>query len=189
MEKLLESYETLLNLSTQLRFLDALCDTANDEELCLRQIQIKNFFRTISFSKSVNDMSINYGLIIACSLLDEYNRFFTVEAAPEYKERIVRLKRMTKPVLSRLKRWPDLKDYRNYMLAHNFRIKDKSFFSSKSQSFNFCVPNSYSEFKLLSELLTTLVRCVSDQFPDLQELRNQDVRMIDKSIYPSRRLM
>ena len=71
------------------------------------------------------------------------------------------------------------------MLAHNFRIKDKSFFSAETSSFTFRVPNSYLEFKLLSELLTNLVRCVSDQFPDLQQLRNQDARMIDKINLPA----
>ena len=188
MEKLLESHQTLLNLITQLRFLAALCDTANDVELGLKQIQVKNFFRKVSVSKSVNDMSINYGLIIACSLLDEYNQRFTIGVVPELSERVLRLKQMTKPIFQRLKRWPDLKDYRNYMLAHNFRIKDQSFFSADLTSISYAVPNSYNEFKFLTELLTILVKCVSDQFPDLYAQINTESRMDEKISLPAQEI-
>lgn len=187
MQKLLESYKTLTQLITQIRFLAAICDTANDDSLGLNKIKVQNFFIPLPLGRSINDVTINYGLIIACSILDEYNKEVTVGKLPtDLKERLGRLKQMTKPIIHKLKRWPDLQKYRNNILAHNLKIKDGvSFFSDQFSLHTYRVPNTYLEFKLLVELLSILVRCVGDQFPEILSQIDMTERMDERLKLPN----
>src|SRR5262245_22162366 len=126
MEKLLESYKTLAHLATQVLFFIEVHNTYTENERLLNQIKFKGHYANLPLAKAISGSLLNYAIIIANSFFDEYNLQFTPSKHPVYKDRIIKLKNITKPVLNRLKKWTNFKDYRNYILAHSFRVKETS---------------------------------------------------------------
>jgi hypothetical protein len=71
--------------------------------------------------------------------------------------------------MQRINKWGNLKDFRNYILAHGFRVKDKSLFAKGIEPFKFKVPHSNSEINLLAELMRVITTCIANEFPELVE--------------------
>lgn len=169
MKKLIESYKTLLHLGTQIAFFTEVYHTYRDNEEYLNKIKFKNHYATIPLSKAISGSLQNYAHIIACAFIDEYNKEFTAFKHPEFSERLIRLKEIAKPALKRLNAWSDFKNYRNYILAHNYRIAGKSIFATDFESINFNVPHTNAETVLLSEIIKIITICISQEFPELNE--------------------
>jgi hypothetical protein len=104
---------------------------------------------------------------MSCSFIDEYNEHLAPTKHPEFADRIKRLKQITKPVISRINRWKDLKDYRNNVLAHNLRIKEESFFSKGFKKKFYNAPHSNSEIIFLAKLLPIITNCIAIEFPEV----------------------
>ena len=111
---------------------------------------------------------------------DEYNREFTSSKHPAFKDRIDRLKKLTKPVLKRLNKWTHFKDYRNYILAHSFRFKDQSIFDTDFKPFKFNAPHTNSEIILLAELMRIITTCIAQEFPELVAKMNLKENLLSK---------
>lgn len=180
MEKLLESYKSLCFLATQVLFFIEAHKTLKENEELLNQIKFKDHYSNLPFSASISGTLLNYSLIIGTSFFDEYNREFTSSKHPLSKQRIDRLKQITKPVMRRLSKWPHLKDYRNYMLAHSFRFKDQSIFDKEFRTFRFIVPHTNSEIILMTELMGIIITCISQEFPELQKKMDFNENMLTK---------
>lgn len=117
MEKLVESYKILTHLGTQMLFFIEVHNTYMENEETLNKIKFKGHYANLPFAKAISGNHLNYLLIIANSYIDEYNENFTASRYPEYADRINRLKKITKPILKRINKWTNFKDYRNYILA------------------------------------------------------------------------
>lgn len=167
MDKLLESYKSLIHLGTQVSFFIEVHDTYTENEVLLNQIKFKGHYANIPLAKGISGSLLNYSIIIANSFFDEYNKEFTSSKHPEYKDRINRLKRITKPVLKRLSKWTNFKDYRNYILVHSFRFKEKSVFDKDFKPFKFNAPHTNSEIILLANLMKVVTICIAQEFPEL----------------------
>ncbi len=167
MEKLLESYKSLAHLGTQILFFIEVHNTYTENEVLLNQIKFKGHYSNIPLAKGISGSLLNYSIIIANSFFDEYNEEFTSAKHPEYKDRINRIKKITKPVLKRLSKWTNFKDYRNYILAHSFRFKDKSIFDKDFKPFRFNAPHTNSEIILLANLMKVVTTCIAQEFPEL----------------------
>ncbi|CAN5523400.1 hypothetical protein BH11BAC3_BH11BAC3_37290 [soil metagenome] len=86
---------------------------------------------------------------------------------PEYADRINRLKKMTKPVLKRLNKWTNFKDYRNQLLAHNLRVDGNSIFDNNFGRKDYKIPYTNSESILLANMIKIIMNCIGTEFPEL----------------------
>lgn len=169
MNKLLESYKTLLHLGTQVLFFIEVHHTYTENEEYLNNVKFKGHYANIPFAKAISGSLQNYSMIIAVSFFDEYNELLTPSEIPAFADRIVRLKTINKPVLDRLKKWKDFKDFRNHILAHPLRVHKKSIFSKNSVPITFSVPHSNSEVILLAELMKIITTNIWCEFPEIHD--------------------
>lgn len=101
-------------------------------------------------------------LMNTCSYLDEYNKNFLAKAEPEFRERIIQIKQIAKPAFKKLNEWKDLKEYRNQMIAHNFRVdSDKFSFYMLGQ---YSAPRTYRDLALLRKHLAMINAIVQAEF-------------------------
>lgn len=180
MDKLLESYKILTHLGSQILFFIEVHNTYMENEETLNKIRFKGHYANLPFAKAISGNHLNYLLIVANSYIDEYNENFTASRYPEYAYRINRLKKITKPILKRINQWTNFKDYRNYILAHNFRIKGQSIFDKDFKKFHFKVPHSNSEIVLLAELIRMINLTIAREFPELIDDKYFTDTILDK---------
>ena len=169
MERLLESYKTLFYPANQIIFFNEIYETYRDNEDYLNKVKFKNHYAYLPLAKAISGNFQNYTIILLCSFIEEFNEEFTIVRHPEYANQINRIKKLTKPVLKRISQWKNLKDYRNQILAHNFRNKGKSLFSKSVAPISFNVPHTNSEFVLLTELIRIITTCIALELPGLFE--------------------
>jgi hypothetical protein len=167
MEKILESFKILGSLGTQILFLIEAHETAMANSGILSDIKFKGHYENHPFPNSIWSMFQNYAFLMCSSFLDEYNEEFTPHKHPEYADRIMRLKRITKPVMRRINKWTDLKDYRNIVLAHNYRIKRTSLFAADNKGRYFNVPHTDDEIVLLSRLIPIITMHIVEEFTEI----------------------
>lgn len=109
----------------------------------------------------------NTVLLNVCSYIDEYNRHFLIEAELQFKERILSLKKIAKPAFKRVNKWTGLKDYRNEMIAHNFRVNGAVFSFNKHGQYN--APRTYADLAILRKYLMMVQTIIEAEFqPELQ---------------------
>lgn len=180
MDKLLESYKILSYLGSQIFFFIEIHNTYTENEETLNKIKFSGHYSNLAFAKAISGNHLNYLLIIANSYIDEYNENFTPSKHPSYLARINRLKKITKPILKRINKWTHFKDYRNHILAHNFRIKGQSIFAKDFQTFHFKAPHTNSEIVLLAELIRMININIAFEFPELLDDKYYTETILDK---------
>ena len=182
MNELKNSINTLFNLQTQIHLaVETLNEIGNNYET-LREIKLDNFFdKNTNLETSSHTLISSYAIILFCSFMDEYEKYFN-QSELEFieKERILRVKRKNSPGIKRIKKWKDLKKYRNYLAAHNFRINGKSFFSNEFEKLEFKIPNTISEKNLFSGIIYIICQNIKNEFPEIIQMFNINERMIDK---------
>lgn len=159
-----ENLKTFLHLGTQINFFNTVILTYRDNEEYLNKVKLPGFYSDAPFTKAVSGFLQNYQIIIICSLLDEFDKQFIPLKYPEHSEKILKVKEITKPIKKRINKWKDLKNYRNYILAHNLREKDISIFSEKYTKKTYKIPYSNSEHYLLGELAILIINFTTEVF-------------------------
>jgi hypothetical protein len=129
----------------------------------------------------VNDYLQEYFLILTCSFLAEYRKEFTEKNCPELAPKIRVFRYKIKPVLKRIAQWKGMENYRNRILAHNFRLLNGvSIFDKASGKETYHLPVEYDEFVLLGELLALITTNMGIEFPELLEKLNWTETIADK---------
>ncbi|MDU8357655.1 hypothetical protein [Pseudomonas syringae group sp. J309-1] len=126
-------------------------------------------------------------VIDVCAFLDEFKAF---RSLAKESERVKSVCRATKPALQRIEELKGLRDYRNALAAHNFRVegsKDEVILLSdytKSQDY----PNSIAELFFLSSLCITIIEAVCTEFNSelRQALTSYELSLEDDSDIPLR---
>lgn len=167
MERITESLKTILHLGTQIQFFNTVIHSYSENEEYINEIKLPGFYSDAPFAKAVSGFLQNYQIIIICSLLDEFDREFTIQKHPEYSDKILNSKQVTKPIRKRINQWKDLKNYRNYILAHNLREKETSIFSNNYTKRTFKIPYSNSEHQLLGELSILIIQLTTEIFKEI----------------------
>lgn len=181
MDKLLASYKVLSHLATQVLFFIEVHETYSDNELYLNQVRFKGHYSNMPLAKAISGSLFNYSLIICNSFFDEYNEEFTSSKHPEYTDRINRLKKITKPVIKRLSKWTDFKNYRNHLLAHNLRVNGVSIFDTGFLKKDYKIPHTNTEIILLANMMKIITYCISLEFPELVENINWNENILSKT--------
>lgn len=167
MEKLLASFKVLSTLATQIFFFIEVHETYSQNAGYLNVLKFKGYYSKFPLAKAISGSLLSYSLIIINSFFDEYNEEFTASKHPEYAERINKLKKITKPVLKRLSKWSDFKNYRNHVLAHNLRVNSISMFDPEFSKKDYKVPQTNSEIILLANMVKIITHCISLEFLEL----------------------
>lgn len=114
---------------------------------------------------TINTMSFENGCVLVTSYFDEYHGHFT---------RLLneREKKYINPYFKRIKKvlnlFPDIKDFRNQVVAHNLRVKSKSIPTNKSLN-SFIVPQTIIEFSLVIECIKYITTIINRMFPSAME--------------------
>lgn len=101
-------------------------------------------------------------LMNACSYLDEYNKNFLVKSEPQFHDRILQVKKIAKPAFKKVNKWKDLWEYRNHMIAHNFRIDGDKFSFYMLGQYN--APRTYRDLVLLRKHLAMINAIIQAEF-------------------------
>ncbi len=182
MKDLIYIINTLFNLHTQIKFTVTTLDRVFENKEYINNLKFNSEFfdNQIPFQTSINTVISNHCIILFWSFLEEYENFNPAKFDIDLQKRILQVRKLNKPGLDRIKKWKDLKDFRNHLVAHSFKIKGKSFFSDEIKNLEYKIPNTISE-KLLFLLITELI-CLNirDEFPEVFLSIDPKSKMIDK---------
>lgn len=103
------------------------------------------------------------------SFIDEFHRSFFQNCEPEFKSKVLIIKKMTTPVFKRINQWKDLKEFRNTIVAHPWRDKKGNFVVPDINKNK--VPRNWFEHIVLVNLINyayDIIRTVfQDHFPPM----------------------
>lgn len=109
-------------------------------------------------------------LIITVSLFDELNKYiFKYRSEDALTQRKIELLgSIIEPAIEEIKKWNDIRKFRNNVLAHNFRIDSNDFesvhLSNKLDSYN--IPQSYLDLIILFKYWDTITKIAEEMFKD-----------------------
>ncbi|MDQ0967852.1 hypothetical protein QFZ20_003255 [Flavobacterium sp. W4I14] len=110
---------------------------------------------------TINTMSFENGCILVTSYFDEYHGHFTRLLNEQQKKYINPYFKRIKSVLNL---FPDIKAFRNQVVAHNLRVKNQSVPTNKSLN-SFIVPQTIIEFSLVIECIKYITTIINRMFP------------------------
>ena len=174
--------KTLLKLRAQI----ILCiETLNEilehnEEL--KDIRLENFPNyEVNLGQSSFTIVSNHSIILMCSFLDEYEGYFNTHYLKNTDpNRILKIRIKNKPGLDRIKKWKDLKNFRNYFAVHNFRIKGKSFFSEDIKTITMKIPYTLSELSLFAGILNLICINILNEYNEIAQTIDIEENMLVK---------
>jgi hypothetical protein len=172
-KKLKGSLYTLLHLANHINLMFKAATLVKNKSKEWNPV-VSEFDTTITFDKVAIPAFAHNIYILTCSFLDEWEQQLTPIKIPEYADRILKLKNVTKPFTKRIKKWSSLDDFRNIVLAHNLRVKGEDIFTSdKKHSIKF--PFADSELHLLFAIIQVLGQELLDEFKDIELDPNRSI--------------
>ena len=168
MESIKYSFKTLGDLATKIKLHQEVHSESMKNKDILNQIHLSTFYqnKNLSFQNIISSSSLNWIIIDTISFIDEYEKKLTAYNYPNYSDKILLLKKINNPALRRIKKWTDLKKYRNTILVHNLTIKNKHIYSFQNPiKYNY--PKNNDEVKLLSDLILIISKNIGFVFNKL----------------------
>lgn len=157
-------------------------DSIRASQEIVNQLKYSNdFYNSVSFSRSLCSQLSYFSIIQFCSFLDEYENFNSnLNEGNDIKERILKIRKKNKYGLRTInKKWPDLKNYRNNILAHNLQIKGKSFFENEeNEILEYKVPGNLNEQILFIKIVEKICANIYFEFEDIldkTEINNYNI--------------
>ena len=183
MNDLNQVIKTLLNLQSQINLIVETLNEIGNNCKTLSNIPLNNFFKGgMNLENSTHTLLSNYSIVMFCSFIDEYEKHFSISFLKSVDpERIKKVKVKNNAGMKRIKKWKDLHNFRNFMVAHNFRTKSgKSFFSEEFESFTFIIPNSISEKNLFVDITLLVCQNLKIEFPEIFNSLDPNELMLNK---------
>lgn len=150
-------------LEESIHILNVLNNLINEHQRALAHLTEYNV--DVNVFMTLNHMTFQYTIIQVASYLDEYHSYFSQNLNEIQKEYIKPLYRRIKEEINR---FPDVKNFRNHISAHNLRIKNKSV--ALYQDFNtYRVPQNIIELGFLTVCIDTLTKIINGMFPGTYE--------------------
>lgn len=174
--------KTLLKLRAQILLCVETLNEIIDHHLELKHIKLDNFTNyEVNIGQSSYTIISNHSIILFCSFLDEYENYFNTHHLKGVDSvRILKVRKNNKPGLDRIRKWKDLKTFRNYFAAHNFRIKGKSFFSEDIEQISIKIPNAPSEKKLFAAIVNLICINILNEFTEIGQFIDIEENMLIK---------
>jgi hypothetical protein len=134
MKDIVETFKILGHLATQMDMMMSVArKTYTHGDAMDTVIHMEGWFADQRYSKLLLTINLNHLIIFANSYLDEFERYLTISNYPDHKDQILAYKRVISTALKRVEKWKYLKDYKNELLVHNLRVKDRSIFAADHQ--------------------------------------------------------
>ncbi|MFS4467532.1 hypothetical protein [Maribacter sp. 2210JD10-5] len=148
----------------------------------MQKIELKNFFdKSMNLEISSHALLSNYSIIMFSSFIEEYDKYFNPgHLSAVDSRRILNVKEKNLPGLKRIRKWKDISRFRNHMVAHSFRFKNKSFFSDEIEELNFKIPNKISEKNLFAGIVHLICMNIRDEFLEYVINFDNNQVMLDK---------
>ncbi|WP_066221659.1 hypothetical protein [Formosa haliotis] len=181
-KKLKEVITTLNHLQSQINLTVESLNEINRHQHTLEEIKLENYFdKNFNLKLATSGVLANYSILLFCSFLDEYNDFFNVGYLKSCNhETIARVRQQNRAGIKRINKWKDLYNFRNHLIAHNFRIKNNSFFSNETEMYEYKIPNTLSEKNLFSGIIYFICLNIRDAFPEVVHELNMPKKMVEK---------
>lgn len=112
--------------------------------------------------------ALEHGLILVVSYIDEYNNHFSIclknSKPPAYCKKLWNVIKVIHNEINKL--FPDLKDFRNHFLAHNYRVdrKENIFLNAVIRTYQ--VPQNIADYILLTTLINKSHTLFKNEFPE-----------------------
>lgn len=165
-ENIKESLNILAQLATQIDYLKENWLTLFKNQEYMKQLKLAGYYHNQTFVETTSGIIQNMIIIKANAFLDEYNQEFNVSKFPEYKDQILRIKRICKPIMRVINKWSDIKSYRNEILGHNLRKDGESLFLSKT---NYKIPFTNYDHLALCELIFMIADQLKYEFENIMK--------------------
>jgi hypothetical protein len=112
-------------------------------------------------------------LMESVSFIDEYEQSFFHRCEPEFKEMVIKAKKICQPVLRKVKEWKDLKNFRNQIVAHPWRDKNGNFVIPDLNKHS--IPRNWFEYVVLVNLMGYIFDIINSVF--LLEMKKMFIYM------------
>jgi hypothetical protein len=170
MKNIIDVYKGLSHQFTQAKLSVLIIEQNFVNKDYLDVIKFKeDFYNLNTFSESTRALLGNLSIIQFCSFLEEYERF-NINLTDDYsiKERIITVRKQNKYGIRRINSWDDLKNFRNQLVAHNFQIKNKSFFNNEDNKiFEYNIPDTLNEKKVIIKIMEKICLNITHEFPEI----------------------
>jgi len=182
MEEIENSFKTLSQIATQIDFLLLISKvTYENGDILDNIVSLEGYYAEHRYSKAILSVNLNNVIVFANSYLEEFNKQLIVGKFPQYADRIITYRRIVSPALKRIEKWTDLRNVRNELLVHNYRVKGTSIFSTTHQLREYNAPFKDQEILLLGELILLINKQLIVFFPDeIKNILGDNDRIIDK---------
>ena len=118
-------------------------------------------------------------LIDSVSYLEEYEQVFGIKTEDEFRDRIKIVKTINKPLISRIKKWKDLKILRNQLLAHNLRQGKNGLYIFDVENLGYNAPRTVNDLFLLSNLIQFSTETINSEFlKELKTINNKNLKEV-----------
>ncbi|WP_226065515.1 hypothetical protein [Kaistella polysaccharea] len=175
MKQLVEVYKGLSFLFTQTKLTVISIEKCLIKSEYINEIQFdEEFYNRTPFSNSIRALLSNYSVIQFCSFLDEYKKFNqTLTDNESLKARIRKVRDKNKYGLKRINKWTNLYDIRNQLLAHNFQIKNKSFFDNEENKvYEYSFPDTLNEKLVFLKIMEKICMNIIEEFDEILLISN-----------------
>lgn len=139
-----------------------------------------NYNVAVGVLKPLNHLTFQYTVIQASSYLDEYHKHFVPNLNEEQRKYI---KPFYKRIRQEINRFPDIKDFRNHISAHNLRLKNRSVPLYHDIN-TYRVPQNIVELGFLIICMDALNRVINRMFPNANEKVRELIKTKHKSNTP-----
>lgn len=109
-------------------------------------------------------------MIFTNSFIDEYDNYFKSSNNKELNDKIIIVKKIVKPAISKIREWSGIRDFRNNVLCHNLRKNKKSVFIN-AEIHKYKIPNNVIELLdmtkcicLITDVINNFFQCEIDEF-------------------------
>jgi hypothetical protein len=173
---IIDSLKTVLTLSTKLKILYHQFTHLKVTLVTLDSIDISSNAQKVPLGKSLIATNLELMFLISESILEEYNNILTPAQFPEFKYQILSFKKDIKPAMKRFNRWNDRRKYRNVLVAHNLRLKDRSSIFASQEKITFNAPYHDNDFVIIYYLHEFMCHCLNKHFTT--ELQSIDGKLV-----------
>jgi len=176
MIRLIESVQILTKFARDIGNRNSLIVDFDFPSRNLEEIKDKN----LTLLNSLFYMSV----IESVSFLDEYQQVFGVKTEKMFKDRIIAVKAINKPLISRISEWKDLREFRNNLLAHNLRKGKNGDFIFSIKNLDYNAPRDLYDLFLLSNLIMFSAETIYSEFKNeidtIDSTTFQDIKPSEK---------
>lgn len=162
--KIEDSLKTIFTLATRLKLLYKQLTYVKGNLGHLNTVNISDQDQEVSLYQFMLATTMEMMFLTSESILEEYDDILTHKVFPENENQIRLLKEDIKPAMKKFKQWNGRRLYRNTLVAHNLRRKDKTSIFSLREKVSINAPHYDNDFVIIYYLHVFMCHCLGKHF-------------------------